>query len=105
MLSFLNLILLFFLGTFIVRMNERMTGMMNDLVDILGSSFSAAPVAPSVSEVQSKTWDQKLEEEMDAAYRRMRVQSGLTDLPLSPTYAPETSINKKANEGLIIEDK
>lgn len=103
--SILNLILLFFLGTFLVRLNERMMGMFNDLIDILGNSFSVAPVQPSISDVQSKTWDQKLEDEMDAAYRRMRAQSGLSDLPFSPPYDPETSVNKKANEGLIIADK
>jgi hypothetical protein len=102
-LGFLNLALLFFLGTFIVRMNERLNSILTDLVGAIGSSMATVP--PDDSDVQQKTWDQKFEEEIDAATRRMRATSNLKDLPVGVSYEAQNTLNKKANDGLIIIDK
>lgn len=101
-LGFLNLILLFFLGTFLVRMNERINSILSELIDAIGSSITTVP--PQDSDLQQKTWDQKFEEEIEAATRRMRAASNLTDLPVGASYEAQNSLNKKANDGLIIRD-
>lgn len=87
-LSLANLLLLYFLGTYIVRMNEGNKQMLAELIDVLDRD---RVLPQSVSdEVAGKSWDQKYEEELDAFARRMRYQSGLLDLgPPASTRSPD----------------
>jgi len=85
----LNLVLLFFLGVFVVRSHEQIRGMIGGLAEM---AFGEAPVAPSqLVKERPKTWDQKYEEELEAMQRRIREASGLIDLPQRPSYDSQTT--------------
>ena len=101
--SFLNLALLFFLGTYLVRMNDRFSSMMNDLVRVLVEQNSVIPEVQEENVV--KTWDQKFEEEIDRINRRMRFDSGLSDISDGVSYNAPPAPNKAASEGLTIRDR
>ena len=77
-----NTILMFFLGVYLVRMNERFNQMIQDLVEIISGMDSTIPI----TDVKSKTWDQKYEDELEEISRRMRQGSGLLDLPTTRSY-------------------
>lgn len=81
--SLINLMLLFFMGAFIVRMNDKFTQMFSDLIKI----YSDSPVEPPENDqIRSKSWDEKYEEDIESIAKRIRVQSGLSDLPTASSY-------------------
>ena len=82
MILIINLVFLFFIGIFLVRMNDRFDNMFAELVEIISDSPSAVP--PSAK--KSQTWDEKYEMELESVQRRLRIDSGLSDLPNSPSY-------------------
>lgn len=75
--SLVIMILLFFLGVFVVRSQERTRAMIAQLVQILLEED--APQPASQPSLRPKTWDEKYEQELEAAQRRLREVSGLTD--------------------------
>jgi hypothetical protein len=82
-----NLVFLFFIGIFLVRMNDRFDKMFVELVEIISDSPSAVPPATTK---KSQTWDEKYEREMEMLARRMRGESALDDLPTVRSYdSPE----------------
>ena len=86
MILVVNLVFLFFIGIFLVRMNDRFDNMFAELVEIISDSPSAVP--PSAK--KSQTWDEKYEREMEMLARRMRGESALDDLPTVRSYdSPE----------------
>ena len=101
--SVLNLALLFFLGIYLVRMNDRFSSMMNDLIRVLVEQNSVIPQVQN--ETAMKTWDQKFEEEIDRINRRMRFDSGLEDISDGISYNAPPAPNKAASEGLTIKDR
>lgn len=76
--SLVIMILLFFLGVFVVRSQERTRAMISQLVQILLEEEDA-PQPASQPSLRPKTWDEKYEQELEAAQRRLREVSGLTD--------------------------
>lgn len=82
MILIINLVFLFFIGIFLVRMNDRFDNMFAELVEIISDSPSAVP--PSAK--KSQTWDEKYEREMEMIARRMRGESALDDLPNLRSY-------------------
>lgn len=87
MILVVNLVFLFFIGVFLVRMNDRFDKMFAELVEIISDSPSALP--PSTTK-KSQTWDEKYEREMEMIARRMRGESALDDLPTVRSYdSPE----------------
>ena len=90
-LSLANAVLLYFLGTYVVRMNEDHKRMLAELVNILGQDA----VAPSPdSGPATKSWDQKYEEELEAFARRMRYDSGLLDIDGKSIYSADAAANR-----------
>jgi hypothetical protein len=82
-ISLTNLVLLFFMGAFIVRMNDKFTQMFSDLIKI----YSDSPVEPPENDqIRSKSWDEKYEEDIESITKRIRIQSGLSDLPTVSSY-------------------
>jgi hypothetical protein len=78
-LCFLNTLIIFFLGVFVVRFNQRINQMFSDLVSVL-VKVPEADVSLNLPE-SKKTWDEKYEEEIEIFSRRLRADSGLSDLP------------------------
>ena len=81
---------MFFLGVYLVRMNERFNQMIQDLVEIISGMDSTIPI----TDVKSKTWDQKYEDELEEISRRMRqdrkstrLNSSHTDISRMPSSA------------------
>ena len=79
-LSIVNLIILVFLASFLVRLR----GFVEDVVSVMTGiedEEDADEVLPSVElKPQSKTWDEKYEEELDAFKRRTREEQGISGL-------------------------
>lgn len=73
---------MFFVGVYVVRMNERINKMMIELIEIISGIDSPAPVVNS----KQKTWDEKYEDELENISRRMRQSSGLLDLQSGRSY-------------------
>lgn len=76
-ISFLNFCLLIVVGAFLVRFRERVNALLGYLIDVTETIIKDEPHVPQ--KVSSKTWDEKYEEELSAALRRM--SSNLVDLP------------------------
>jgi len=98
----LNLSLFYFVGTYIVRMNDRFSQIMNDLINVLGEQNT---VIPNTNENSSKSWDQKYEEELDAFAARMRADAGLLDIESSTSYNAPPAPNRRNSEGLTIQNR
>jgi|694.fasta_scaffold00185_86 hypothetical protein len=81
-----NSVFLFFLGVYLVRLSDRINLMMSDLIAIISQEPSVAPPTPSVAKKKPTTWDEKYEMELESVQRRLRIDSGLSDLPNSPSY-------------------
>jgi hypothetical protein len=77
-LGFANLVLLFFLGVFVVRSHDRTISIIGNLIDVLLSQ-TGDDATTSVA-LKPRTWDEKYEAELEAIAQRMRQSSGLTDL-------------------------
>jgi hypothetical protein len=102
--AIVNLVLMFFLVAFIVNLREKLKEFFSDLVEMLSLMNSLSPPAPIVHEESGKkTWDEKYEEDLAETERRMRGDSGLTDLP-SPKadYGEPPAIRPDFHDGLII---
>jgi hypothetical protein len=74
---------MFFIGVYVVRMNERINKMITELVEIISGMDSSSP---PVVDAKQKTWDQKYEDELEQITKRMRQASGLLDLPSGRSY-------------------
>lgn len=86
-----NLIVLaviFYMGAFLVSMNERHDKMFVDLIEIISENFSETTVPPVNN--KSQTWDQKYEQELDRISTFMRQNSGLSDIPTVRSYDSPT---------------
>lgn len=71
------------MGAFIVRMNDKFTQMFSELIKI----YSVPPVEPPENDqIRSKSWDEKYEEDIESIAKRIRIQSGLSDLPTVSSY-------------------
>lgn len=82
-ISLINLMLLFFMGAFIVRMNDKFTQMFSELIKI----YSVVPTdLPENDQIRPKSWDEKYEEDIESIAKRIRTQSGLSDLPTVSSY-------------------
>lgn len=103
LLVIINLLLFYFVGTYIVRMNERFSQIMNDLINVLSEQNSLVP--NSNVENNSKSWDQKYEEELDAFAARMRSDAGLVDIERTASYNAPPAPNRRNSEGLTIKDR
>jgi hypothetical protein len=106
-LSFLNFLLLIAISVFLVRFRDRVNNLFKDLIEAMEVMWGAIPVAP-VTEQDSdrpKTWDEKYEEELEAMTRRLRADSGLSDLP-DPvlSWGEPPAINLQNTDGLLIKD-
>lgn len=101
-----SLVLLFFIASFLVKMKDRHDQFFSDMVMMI-SGFEP-PELPVVvqEEKKPKTWDEKYEEELEAQQRRMRGESGLSDLPPpKATFGEAPAANVQAQEGLIFRDR
>jgi len=96
-----NIALVFFMGVFLVRMNDKIISMFRDLSQLL-VSLEESDVAPLDN--KPKTWDEKYEMEFDGILRRARGDLGLTDIPTSPSYNAPPSPAKKS-DGFVVKDK
>lgn len=79
--NFLNTIILIVIGAFLVRFRDRFNGLFIDFL----KAFENLPIA-SISNFQNKpletkTWDEKYEHEIEEIQKRMRIESGLLNLP------------------------
>jgi hypothetical protein len=72
----INLIVLMYIGGFLVQLKNDQRAFMADLIEaidgLLGSSKSSGTP-------RGKTWDQKFEEELEDVQRRRRQDPGLMD--------------------------
>lgn len=72
----INLIVLMYIGGFLVQLKNDQRAFMADLIEamdrLLGSSRPG-------STLRGKTWDQKFEEELEEAQRRRQQDPGLMD--------------------------
>ncbi len=101
-----SLVLLFFIASFLVKMRDRHDQFFNDVVMMIaGFELPEAPVVVH-EEKKAKTWDEKYEEELTLQERRMRSDSGLSDLPPpKATFGEAPAANVQAQEGLIFRDR
>lgn len=84
-LLIINLILYFYLSVFIVRMSDRFNSLFSELIQVIASTESTS-VVPPVTANKPKTWDEKYEMELEMISRRMRQDSGLSDIPTVRSY-------------------
>lgn len=100
--ALINLILLFFVGIFLVRMQDRFNSMIADLAEII-ENFLYIP-QPMVDK-NIKTWDEKFEDQVEKNRLRAGLDSGLKDLE-KPTisWGQPPAPNDKNTEGLIVKN-
>ena len=105
-LTFLNLILLFNIGLFLVRFKERANLMFTDILEAMSVVYGAIPEQLEQPEpTKTKTWDEKYEEELEMIARRVRENSGLKDLSdTGPSWGVPPAPNAANSDGLIIKD-
>ena len=78
----LDITLLFFLGSYIVAMNESHRKMIIELIEII----SDKPYSPETGISKQQTWDEKYEDELERISQIMRGNSGLQDIPTVRSY-------------------
>lgn len=98
-----NIFLLFFLGLFVVRMNDRISSMLGELAEIILSDNSIAPLVTNKNE--EKSWDQKYEEALDSFAMRMKVDSGLIDPEVGNSYNAPPALDPRNADGLTIKNR
>ena len=98
-MSATNLLLLYFLGTYLVRMNDSLRRMFADLVDALGRETTIP------QDEMAKSWDQKYEEELEAFAKRMRYDSGLLDIDGKSVYNSSNGSSRREADGLTPKEK
>ena len=78
--ALINLLVLIYLGGFLVQLRDEQRNFFKDVVDALSetANFSSSDVSSSIT--AQKNWDEKYEEELNEVIRRSRQESGLTDL-------------------------
>ena len=72
------MVILFFIGAFIVQMRREQRDFYTSIVEYLGEETTNMDVLPLSKD--NKNWDQKYGEELDAIIKRTRQESGLTDV-------------------------
>lgn len=102
-ISIVNLVFLVAIGAFVVRFKDYYKATFSDLIDSI-ESLSGQEIVPVSRD--SKTWDQKYEEDLEKIARKTREISGLTDLP-DPTvsWGVPPAANPENTKGLTIKDK
>lgn len=96
-----NLVITFFLVSFLVKSRDKMKEFFSDLVQMISGFEPPEAVAVESVPARPKTWDEKFEQELDERERRMRSGSGLDDLPPpKATYNEPPAANPEAQEGL-----
>ena len=103
MMIILNLVIFYFIGLYLVRMNDRISGMIQNLAEIVIEQSGVMP--PTQAEETAKTWDQKYEEEIESFTKRLRQTSGLVDLEGNASYAAPPAPNPRNADGLTIRDR
>lgn len=96
-----NFVVLLYLASFLVRQKEMQDEFNADLVNAIGNLVELPSPSPA-----KPGWEDKYEDELDAAMRRIRANSGLKDLPdpmLNWGEPPAPNTNNMG--GLTIEDK
>lgn len=84
-ISVLNFSLLIVIGAFLVRFRERVNALLGYLIDVTEVTMKEEPYVPP--QMSLKTWDEKYEEELNAALKRM--SSNLLDLPTPNVVEPK----------------
>lgn len=98
-------VLMVFLVGFIVNLREKLREFFSDLVEMISGFEPPAPVIVKTNERQ-KTWDEKFEDELAERERRMKSDSGLSDLPPPKAdYGEPPARNEEAQEGLILRSR
>lgn len=102
--SIANCVLLFFLIVFMVNLRDKLKEFFSDLMEVVTVYESPAPVI--VQHNKAKTWDEKFEEELEERERRMKMDSGLDDLPSPkvsfgepPAANPQEGLTLRENKG------
>ena len=105
-IGFLNLVLLFNIGLFLVRFKDRIDLMFKDGLEAMSVIHGAIPeMTEPVLDNKVKTWDEKYEEELEFISKRMREGSGLKDLEdTGLSWGEPPAPNLKNSEGLIVRD-
>lgn len=101
-----NLILTVAIGLFLVQFRQSVIALFGDFADLLEQLFGTIPT-PTVETVdRQKTWDEKYEEELEMASRRLKENSGLQDLPMSQdvSWGSPPALNPDNAKGLTIKD-
>lgn len=75
LLLIINLVVLFFVSAFLVRIRDEQKEFISDIVDVL-ENFGTLKKTATTSN-RGKSWDQKFEEELDEVQRRSRDDRGL----------------------------
>lgn len=98
-------VLMFFLVSFVVNLREKLREFFSDLVEMIAVMEPPSPVVVQ-NDDRPKTWDEKFEEELAERERRMRGESGLSDLPPPrANYGEPPAPNQEAQEGLIVRSR
>lgn len=101
-LCLMNLLLLFFIGTFLVRFRDRVNGLFLDFTQVMERLFNDIPSNIPVEKYTPRTWDEKYEYDLFVQSRRR--SEGLDDLPdptiswgqpPQPTNQPDLQIKDK----------
>jgi hypothetical protein len=78
-IGILNLVFIFVLGSFVVRLRERLDNIFSDLLEMFTETSGETSDSQSF-ESEFKTWDQKYEEEIEKIQKSLKSNSGLVDL-------------------------
>lgn len=105
-LATVNLIVLFVIGAFLVQFRRNIVSMFGDFADLLEQLFGTIPTPTVETNDRNKTWDEKYEEELEMAARRLKENSGLQDLPMSQelSWGAPPALNPVNAKGLTIQD-
>jgi hypothetical protein len=106
-ISLINSIILVVIGANVVRNRTQTDSRFADLLDAMETMWEGVPPAPSneANDSRPKTWDEKYEEELEAMTRRLRVESGLVNLPEPGVSWGEPPARNTQNEtGMSVKD-
>lgn len=82
-LSLVNIIILFFLGGFLVNFRERLFEFFRDVMGVVAETPEPLNL-PIEQETSSKTWDEKYEEELLERERLRRLERNELDKRMPP---------------------
>lgn len=105
-LTVINLVLLVAVGGFLVQFRRNMVNLFGDFADLLERLFGTIPTPSVETDDRQKTWDEKYEEELEMAARRLKESSGLQDLPMNQeiSWGSPPALNSENAKGLTIKD-